>query len=107
MAKYYEAESLLEFVKQNTPTIDGQTTMGCVERAIKEAPTAEVEEVKHGEWIKNKPNPEMMKLFHSKGKGIGMSEKSIFWTCSCCGNWGTLIHKRCSECGAKMDGGKA
>jgi uncharacterized OB-fold protein len=31
-----------------------------------------------------------------------MSEKSIFWTCSCCGAWGTPIQKYCSECGAKM-----
>ena len=45
MAKYYNAETLLEFVKQNTPHIYGETTMECVERAIKEAPTADVEEV--------------------------------------------------------------
>ena len=45
MAKYYNAETLLEFVKQNTPNIDGETTMECVERAIKEAPTADVVEV--------------------------------------------------------------
>lgn len=45
MAKYYNADTLLEFVKNNTPTIDGQTTMKCVERAIKEAPTADVVEV--------------------------------------------------------------
>lgn len=45
MARYYNAETLLEFVKQNTPHIDGETTMKCVERAIKEAPTADVVEV--------------------------------------------------------------
>jgi hypothetical protein len=45
MAEYYNAETLLEFVKQNTPHIDGETTMECVGRAIKEAPTADVVEV--------------------------------------------------------------
>jgi len=45
MAEFYNAETLLEFVKQNTPHIDGETTMKCVERAIKEAPTADVVEV--------------------------------------------------------------
>ena len=55
MAEFYNAETLLEFVKQNTPNIDGETTMQCVERAIKNAPTAEVVEVvrcekcKHGD----------------------------------------------------------
>jgi len=48
MARYYNADALLNFVKQNTPHIDGETTMECVERAIKEAPTADIAEVK---WI--------------------------------------------------------
>lgn len=65
--------------------------------------TADVVEVKHGEWIKHKPDPEIMKQFHTLGIAKGMSEKSIFWTCSCCKGWGTPAHKYCSHCGAKMD----
>lgn len=42
MARYYEEAALIEFVKKNTPTINGKTTMNCVERAIREAPTADV-----------------------------------------------------------------
>ena len=42
MARYYEETALIEFVKQYTPTINGETTMECVERAIREAPTADV-----------------------------------------------------------------
>ena len=42
MARYYEEAALIEFVKKNTPTIGGKTTMNCVERAIREAPTADV-----------------------------------------------------------------
>lgn len=45
MAEFYNVETLLDFVKQNTPHIDGETTKKCVERAIKEAPTADVVEV--------------------------------------------------------------
>ena len=60
-------------------------------------------EVEHGEWIKHKPDPEIMKQFHTLGIAKGMSEKSIFWTCSCCKGWGTPAHKYCSHCGAKMD----
>ena len=42
MARYYEETALIEFVKERTPTINGETTMECVERAIRKAPTADV-----------------------------------------------------------------
>ena len=42
MARYYEENALIEFVKQYTPTINGETTIKCVERAIHNAPTADV-----------------------------------------------------------------
>lgn len=45
MARYYEESALLEFVKKYTPTIGGETTMECVERAIRNSPTADVVEV--------------------------------------------------------------
>lgn len=50
--EYIERGALIEFVKQNTPHIDGDTTMQCVERAMKAAPAADVVEVRHGEWKK-------------------------------------------------------
>ena len=103
MARYYNAETLLEFVKQNTPHIDGETTMQCVERAIKNAPTADVVEVKYGEWIRNERNIPKMKEFHKKGIATAMKATSIFYTCSCCNDWGTPIQKYCSGCGAKMN----
>lgn len=44
--EYIERGALIEFVKQNTPHIDGDTTMRCVERAMKAAPaTADVVEI--------------------------------------------------------------
>ena len=42
MARYYEETALIEFVKQYTPHINGETTMQCVERAIRNASTADV-----------------------------------------------------------------
>ena len=42
---YIEREKTLEFVLNNTPHINGETTMKCVARAIKEVPTADVVEV--------------------------------------------------------------
>lgn len=45
MARYYNADKLLEYVKRYTPHFDGETTMQCVERAILHAPTADVVEV--------------------------------------------------------------
>ena len=66
--------------------------------------TADVAEVKHGEWITNKPNEKQMKDFHDMGIGKAMALQSIYWTCSECGTWGTPRYKYCPECGAKMDG---
>lgn len=73
---------------------------------IKMMPTEDVVEVKHGHFIRNERNIPKMKVFHEKGYASSMNNKSIFWTCSCCGSWASLIQKYCSECGAKMDGGK-
>lgn len=56
-----------------------------------------------GKWIRHKPDAETMRAFHMAGIGKGMSENSIFWTCSACGGWGTPAYNYCSNCGAKMD----
>jgi hypothetical protein len=71
---------------------------------IGKQPAADVVEVRHGAWIKKKPDEEAMKEFHDMGLGKGMGVNSIYWTCSVCENWGTPNHKYCSSCGAKMKG---
>lgn len=45
MPEYIEREALIEFIKQNTPNINGETTIECVERAIRTHPAADVVEV--------------------------------------------------------------
>ncbi len=113
MARYIDVDKLLKDVKNATPMnwtnseaeIQAQLDWKCFTALTKGQPTADVAEVKHGRWIRNECNIEKMKEFHKKGIALSMSEKSIFYTCSCCGSWGTLTQKHCSECGAKMDGG--
>lgn len=85
MAEYIEREALIEFVKQNTPDINGETTIECVERAIRTQTAADVVEVRHEKWNKN---------------GNGRD-------CLICGfkyyaNGGFFNY--CPNCGAKMDG---
>lgn len=53
--------------------------------------------------IRHIPDKEIMKSFHDLGLGKGMSENSIFWTCSNCGMWVSLAHQYCSSCGAKFE----
>ena len=69
------------------------------------APSEDVVEVRHGRWIKQKPDADAMRIIHSMGLSKGMSVNSIYWTCSVCDNWGTPHHKYCCSCGAKMYGG--
>lgn len=93
--EYIERGASIEFVKQNTPHIDGDTTMQCVERAMKAAPAADVVEVRHGEWI---------------DKPTGAYGRMQSW-CSACGKHSGIggiksnRHKPyCPNCGARMDG---
>lgn len=71
---------------------------------IRRQPNVDAVEVVHGEWVKHKPKPEAMRAWHRQGIGKAMSENSIFWTCSCCEEWGTPRYNYCPNCGAKMDG---
>lgn len=88
---------------------DGQKTLDPVDdivlivRGVDLIPVADVVEVKHGHWIINERNIPKMKEFHKKGIALHMSEKSIFWACSCCGEWGSPHDKYCRVCGAIMD----
>ena len=70
---------------------------------IDDVPTADVAEVKHGEW--------MVKDYNNPAFSMGYK---VY--CSCCGyqenkgpawniEWG--VHPYCPNCGAKMDGGKS
>ena len=107
MARYIDADKLtdkLEELQFNAPVMTPVMKIYNVIELVEDQPTADVAEVKHGYWKRNECNIEKMKEFHKNGIGLSMSEKSIFYTCSCCGSWGTLTQKRCSECGAKMDG---
>ena len=87
--------------RQNSISLD---PMKCGYKCPEFKNKADFAEVRRGEWIKNKPNPEAMKAFHEMGIGKAMSEKSIYFTCSCCGSWGTPTNKFCGTCGAKMEG---
>lgn len=106
MAEYIDREKLIEAIHKAAPFHDGngdiQYGLHIAENIIKEQLAADVQEVKRAKWVQNKPNIEKMREFHKIGIGKGMSEKSIFYTCSCCGGWGTPTHKYCNNCGAKM-----
>lgn len=94
MPRYYESESLIDFVKNYTPHINGETTMECVERAIRNAPTVDVDPKTEGEWV--------------------VTENGCVITCSECGYRlelcypdGTEVRSlpACPICGVKMKGG--
>lgn len=57
--------------------------------------------------IKHTPDIDKMRELHKLGLGKGMSERSIFWTCSNCKVWVSLAHKFCPNCGAKFEAEQA
>lgn len=103
MARYIDADKvLLELQKFSLDTsnpygVGYSDCLTAVEDVLNEAPTADVEEVKHGEWIE-------------KEEVYG----DVYYTCSNCNNdWTTIdgtpqqnFMNYCPNCGAKMDGGK-
>lgn len=98
MAEYIEREALIaEYDRVHIGEAGG------ARKLMVDAPACDVVEVVHGYWVKNAPNPEAMKSFHELGIAKAMRENSIYWTCSCCNEWGFPYSKYCSNCGAKMN----
>ena len=107
MARYINAERLKDSLfayydclgeSANGRPYKGDTLMDyevvdMIEDCIDNAPTADVEEVKHGEWIRPTKLADMM--HHDIPH------------CSLCGEVPCDEGKYCPNCGAKMDGGKA
>jgi rubrerythrin len=107
MSRYIDKDALIAEFKRLTlgeNSLIERIFADGVYAVIDTFPTADVVEVRHGRWIKQKQDTELMQKFHDMGLGQGMSVNSIYWTCSLCGNWGTPHYKYCPNCGSKMDG---
>lgn len=100
MSRYIDADALVEDIKRRRlifkDTIEVHEALSAqgkaIRRAIDEAPTADVQEVRHGHWI----------IRYSKNVDhLGEFLKYEGDFCSICGEMGD--GKYCSECGAKMD----
>ena len=86
MAEYIERERLVKHYENCIDEV--KNTNGIAEdfeiclKALKAQPTADVAEVKHGQWIDNHNGT---------------------FTCSVCGGKASKMHY-CGNCGARMDG---
>lgn len=100
MARYIDADKLMESMRNGLFPNEKIETPFDVLRAIEQTPTADVVEVKHGEWISPRPSG------------------GYDFYCSCCkefaityedSNYREQYHLTdyCPNCGAKMDGEKA
>lgn len=102
MPRYIDADSLCEKLESYchivedyaNPDIQPWYIIGFREviNALKNEPTADVQEVKHGHWI------ERIKI--RKDEEVRL----VHWQCSLCGCFlGTNTANYCPHCGAKMD----
>lgn len=93
MGKYINKEDAVRILRIDCATkypLSYLLGIGAAEKEVDDMKSADVEEVRHGEWGFD---------------GLG-------WTCSECGEYAltnkakTQVHSRhCPHCGAKMDGG--
>ena len=103
MAKYIDSDKLCKGLKEmaSVQCPDKQNTILGVVSTIKNTPTADVVEVKRGEWM---PYYEEVEVYNSGGF---TEKKRTGWICGKCKRkrsftpYGT--EKYCCECGAKMD----
>lgn len=101
MTKYINRDKAIAYVEEQYRLFkddEGKQAIveGCVE-ALKFTPTADVVEVKHGEWVENQ---------HISQK-LGIPVKNeFFFTCSLCGHDSIGKSNYCRECGANMRGDK-
>lgn len=91
MARYIDADVLLGNLKRQYGEElgwQGTTNMSDVGMMIEDAPTADVAEVKHGEW-----------------RQVRCGDTPLY-ACSECGKNEYMQLRYCPNCGAKMDGGE-
>lgn len=84
----------------NSNDSNGQDIADRILDDVVEIPTADIEVVRHGEWLQNSVK---MGIYGKDG-----SENAFFlgYKCSLCGR-AELYKEPYCNCGAKMDGGKA
>lgn len=87
MSRYIDVDALLNAINQNIAEAHNERCAQLLE-AILHAPTADVVEVKHGEWKKCYDG------FHDMLEIV----------CSSCGRTGATHFQYCPHCGAKMGG---
>lgn len=95
MARYIDAEKLLNRMKQDPlfPLVERYGVSGVIEAE----PTADVQAVRHGEWVGTE--------FDGYADGNPVYYE---WKCSVCGcifEDDEPTYRYCPNCGAKMDGG--
>ena len=80
--------------------LDGDTVEDCIKncektwnKRVENAPTADVVEVVHGEWIEQHEKPSWLE-----------DDIIISYICSICGTNNFVESPYCPNCGAKMDG---
>ncbi len=97
MARYYDLDKLSKLIEAKADTmLEGKGTMLYVAKWLNLLPTADVEEVRHGNWV-----------LARRGRKV---------VCSCCetpapfdkklGHHTLWCSEHCPNCGAKMEGGK-
>ena len=99
MARYIDAERLKRTFASGIRVYDGMCKVDDVMHNIDNEPTADVQEVKHGEWL--------VEAMTQTPLSHAYIRKQIFYICPYCNKEYRQKMNYCGNCGAKMDGGKA
>lgn len=100
MSRYIDADELLKTCLSITITNNGIKYLDMVYKAIVEAPTADVREVKRGKWIEF--DTESFNGYDNTGEPKWKKQK--YFRCSECGYGSVAKSNYCPACGTRMDG---
>ncbi len=89
--KYIDASPIIIGLTAMKREYDAISFDGII-KALKDAPAADVVEVKHGDWIPH--------------EHVSRSPYARNYDCSACGNSPIETGDYCNKCGAKMEGGE-
>jgi hypothetical protein len=96
MSRYIDADELLKRLPDNLPY------KASVKRALIQAPTADVVEVRHGYWLS--AYEYSLKFDISEERRNEVKNDRIWKFCCLCDQAAKWDYDYCPNCGAKMDG---
>lgn len=102
MPRYIDADVAYEIARtEHKDFAQSMADLTSLREVLEDTPTADVVEVKHGEWIERRGQSYLVRPMKFDVNGEPILQDYISYVCSCCGRTERNTEPYC-HCGAKM-----